>query len=206
MTAKRFGGAVVVGSGISGLVTARVLSEYFARVTVIERDAPPEGSAPRTGTPQSWHFHGLLPGGLLVLRELFPGFTDDLLDGGSLRPAPHEFYFYRPEGKSYLLGAYTPEPWPDNGARPIHVQTRGLLESTVRRRVAALDNVTFRYRARVDDVAASDGRVTGVQLESGETIAAELVIDAMGRGGRTVQWLEQLGFARPAEDTIRCVK
>jgi len=204
VTAKRFEGAVVVGSGISGLVTARVLSDYFAHVTVLERDPPPEGSAPRTGTPQSWHFHGLLPGGLLVLRELFPGFTEDLLDAGSLRPAPHEFYFFRPEGKSYLLGAYTPEPWADNGSRPIHVQTRGLLESTVRRRVAALDSVILRYRARVEDIVASAGRVTGVRLESGETIDAELVIDATGRGGRTVQWLEKLGFERPPEDVIEC--
>ena len=57
---------MVVGSGISGLVTARVLSEHFAHVTVLERDARPDGSAPRAGTPQSWHFHGLLPGGLLL--------------------------------------------------------------------------------------------------------------------------------------------
>ncbi len=204
MAAKRFGHAVVVGSGIAGLVTARVLSEHFAHVTVLERDAPPDGSAPRSGAPQSWHFHGLLPGGLLVLRELFPGFTEDLLDGGSLRPAPHEFFFFRPEGKSYLLGTYAPEPWPDNGSRPIHVQTRGLLEWTIRRRVAALENVTMRYRARVADISAKDGRVTGVRLESDETIAADLVLDAMGRGGHTCQWLEQLGFERPPEDVIHC--
>lgn len=204
MAAKRFERAVVVGSGISGLVTARVLSEWFEHVSVLERDDRPDGSAPRPGVPQSWHFHGLLPGGLLVFRELFPGFTDDLLDGGSLRPAPHEFFFFRPEGKSYLLGVHTPDPWPDNGTRPIHVQTRGLLEATVRRRVEALDNVTLRYGARVDDIAASDGHVTGVRLESGEVVEAQLVIDALGRGGRTVQWLEKLGFERPAEDVIHC--
>jgi 2-polyprenyl-6-methoxyphenol hydroxylase-like FAD-dependent oxidoreductase len=189
---------------MAGLVTSRVLSEHFARVTVLERDAAPEGTAPRPGVPQGWHFHTLLSGGLRVLRALFPGIEDQLVRAGSLRPAPDQFYFFRPEGKSYLLAAYMPEPRADDGQRPYVVQTRGLLEATVRLRVQELGNVTFRYGTRVEDVSSEAGRVTGVKLHGGEQIEADMVFDALGRGGRTLQWLDQLGFARPVENVIQC--
>ena len=137
MSAKRWGHAIVVGSGIAGLVTARVLSDYFSRVTVLERDAAPDGGQPRPGVPQGWHFHGLLPGGLSVLSELLPGLPEELAAAGALRPAPSEFYFFRPEGKSYALGTHLPVPRPDDGHRRLYVQSRALLEACVRRRVAA---------------------------------------------------------------------
>jgi 2-polyprenyl-6-methoxyphenol hydroxylase-like FAD-dependent oxidoreductase len=75
MNAKRFKHAVVVGSGMAGLVTSRVLSDHFEKVTVLERDAAPPDSDPRPGVPQGRHFHGLLPGGLLTLAELSTGAT-----------------------------------------------------------------------------------------------------------------------------------
>jgi len=205
MSAKPFDHAVVIGSGMSGLVTSRVLADHFERVTLLERDAAPTDTSPRPGVPQGRHFHGLLPGGLLTLAELFPGFPQELVAAGSLVPTPKEFYFFRAEGKSYALGAYMPEPPPDDGKRFAYVQSRGLLELCVRSRVAMLDNVELRYGARVEDVTAEDGRVRGVKLaHAAEPIRADLVIDAMGRGGKTLQWLERLGFERPAQDVVHC--
>ncbi len=205
MSAKRFDHAVVIGSGIAGLVTSRVLADHFRRVTLLERDAAPPDAGPRPGVPQGRHFHGLLPGGLLALAELFPGFPQELQAAGSLLPGPDEFYFFRPEGKSYALGAYMPTPRPDDGQRFVYVQSRGLLEHCVRRRVAALDNVDLRYAARVEDITAEGKRVTGVKVaHAPEPIPADLVIDAMGRGGKTLQWLDRLGFERPVQNVVNC--
>jgi 2-polyprenyl-6-methoxyphenol hydroxylase-like FAD-dependent oxidoreductase len=205
MSAKRFEHAVVLGSGIAGLVTSRVLADYFDRVTLLERDAAPPDAGSRPGVPQGRHFHGLLPGGLLILAELFPGFPEELVAAGSLLPGPDEFYFFRPEGKSYAIGAYKPTPRPDDGQRFVYVQSRGLLEQCVRSRVAALDNVELCYAARVEDITAEDGRVTGVKVaHAAEPISADLVIDAMGRGGKTLQWLDRLGFERPLQDVVNC--
>jgi 2-polyprenyl-6-methoxyphenol hydroxylase-like FAD-dependent oxidoreductase len=196
---------VVVGSGMAGLATSRILADHFEHVTLLERDAAPDGEGTRPGVPQGKHFHALLPGGLLILAELFPGLLDELKRAGSLLPAPGQFYFFRPEGKSYALGAYMPKPPPDSGDRFIYVQSRGLLEHCVRVRVAALDNVELRYEARVEDITADGGRVTGVRVANARApIAADLVIDAMGRGGKTLQWLDRLGFERPAENVVRC--
>jgi 2-polyprenyl-6-methoxyphenol hydroxylase-like FAD-dependent oxidoreductase len=205
MSTKRFQHAVVLGSGMAGLVTSRVLADHFERVTLLERDAAPPDAGPRPGVPQGRHFHALLPGGLLILAELFPGLPEELTAAGSLLPRPDQFYFFRPEGKSYALGAYMPKPPPDNGQRFVYVQTRGLLEHCLRSRVAALPNVELRYAARVEDITAEDGRVTGVKVAHADaTISADLVIDAMGRGGKTLAWLDRLGFERPAENIVNC--
>jgi len=45
--------AVVVGGSISGLLAARVLSNHFEQVTLIERDVLPRAPAPRKGVPQA---------------------------------------------------------------------------------------------------------------------------------------------------------
>ena len=76
--------AVVLGASLAGLLAARVLSEHFTEVVLLERDALPEQPAPRKGTPHAVHPHGLLARGREVLEELFPGFTEALVARGGL--------------------------------------------------------------------------------------------------------------------------
>jgi 2-polyprenyl-6-methoxyphenol hydroxylase-like FAD-dependent oxidoreductase len=67
---------------------------------------------------------------------------------------------------------------------------------------------TLRQRCRVKEVLASpDGAiVTGVRCENesgaSETIAADLVVDASGRGGPTLALLQSIGRPLPEETTI----
>ena len=205
MAARPFSEAVVLGGGMAGLVTARVLSDVFERVTILEKDVIPSDPDFRAGIPQGRHFHALLPGGLLALSRLLPALTRELQAAGSLLPAPHEFYFFGPEGKSFALGTHMPEPPPDPGMRLVYVQSRPLLEHTVRSQVLALENVEMRAGAKVVDLRTDGKRVVGVRLEGGgEDVAAELVIDASGRASRTPSWLETLGFAAPDEDVVEC--
>jgi hypothetical protein len=44
--------------------------------------------------------------------------------------------------------------------------------------------------------------VTGVVLDSGDVVDADLVVDATGRGTRLPVWLAQWGFERPREETV----
>jgi len=53
------GHAVVIGGGIAGLLAARVLSDHFDQVTIIERDRFPKDPTPRPGVPQSRHLRAL---------------------------------------------------------------------------------------------------------------------------------------------------
>src|SRR6266478_112334 len=76
--------AVVLGGSMAGLLAARVLSERFKRVVVIERDVLPPVGEHRRGVPHGRHVHGLHPRGLEILNELFPGFSTSLAASGAV--------------------------------------------------------------------------------------------------------------------------
>ena len=61
--------AVIIGASMAGLLTARVLTETYDRVTVVERDILPACGEHRRGVPQAQHLHGLLVSGLSALES-----------------------------------------------------------------------------------------------------------------------------------------
>lgn len=61
--------AVVLGASMAGLVAARVLSEFYRTVTLVERDMLPDNAAQRRGVPQGRHVYGLFSGGSSRLRS-----------------------------------------------------------------------------------------------------------------------------------------
>ncbi len=198
--------AVVVGSGMGGLFTARVLSDYFEEVVVLDRDHEPATADPRSTVPQGNHFHVLLPGGLTAMNEWFPGFVDDLIGTGSVEmQLGRDFYAYTNQGKSYSLQAHQPEP---ADGPMTYVQTRPQLELNVRRRVESVPNVRLRYRtlvsAPVVDTTTGVSRIVGVELEDGERISADLVVDASGRNSCTARWLPTMGFDPAPETYVNC--
>ncbi|MBV9385016.1 MAG: tryptophan 7-halogenase, partial [Chroococcidiopsidaceae cyanobacterium CP_BM_ER_R8_30] len=75
--------AIVIGGGIAGLLAARVLSDYFSQVTIVERDRLPEQPVPRRGVPQSYQLHVLLTQGYRILEQLFPGLEAELAEQGA---------------------------------------------------------------------------------------------------------------------------
>jgi flavin-dependent dehydrogenase len=48
----------------------------------------------------------------------------------------------------------------------------------------------------------ADGQVTGVVLEGGERLAADLVVDASGRGDHSDRWLAALGYPAPQPEEV----
>jgi 2-polyprenyl-6-methoxyphenol hydroxylase-like FAD-dependent oxidoreductase len=197
--------AVVLGGSMAGLLAARVLSDFYRTVTIVERDMLPHTSAQRPGVPQGRHVHGLLSSGSQVLDELFPGLLADLVAGGAnvveggLSTACVRF------GGRELnrFGRFA-----DPQALVTYLASRPLLEATVRNRVRTLDNVTIlEFHNANEPMATQPGRVTGVRVvnrrDGTDTVLpAELVVDASGRGARTPAFLERLGYIRPPEERI----
>ena len=196
--------AVVCGAGMGGLLAARVLSDFYDAVTVVERDKLPDAADQRRGVPQGRHFHVLWSRGAQELAGLFPGIHDDLIAAGaavcddgdlsrvSIRVAGHEL---SREGK-----------FSDPSAVTLHLLSRPLLESHVRQRVTAIGNVEMLDgHDFVEPIAANPQRVTGAKVVDRDTGAertldADLVVDAMGRGARTPAFLDDLGYARPVAE------
>ena len=77
--------AVVIGASMGGLLAARALSDFYAVVTVLERDNFPLSDIPRKGVPQGRHAHGLLARGRAVIERFFPGWTDEVVASGGVR-------------------------------------------------------------------------------------------------------------------------
>src|SRR5689334_2601006 len=75
--------AVVVGGSLAGMLAARVLSDHFDDVTLLERDEFPETPTARKGLPQGRHAHGLLERGRRILERLLPGLTEELVRAGA---------------------------------------------------------------------------------------------------------------------------
>jgi 2-polyprenyl-6-methoxyphenol hydroxylase-like FAD-dependent oxidoreductase len=193
--------AVVVGASMGGLLAARVLADAYRRVTIVERDPLPESGAARKGVPQGRHAHGLLPRGAQVLDELFPGLLAELAaDGVPVLRHPAEFRF--------VLGGHLLCQDGQPG-EPTYAQSRPYLERRVRDRVRALPNVTIRDQCAVAGLVTTPARdrVVGARVlpradGAEEVLAADLVVDATGRSGRTPAWLTELGYDPPAEEQL----
>jgi 2-polyprenyl-6-methoxyphenol hydroxylase-like FAD-dependent oxidoreductase len=194
--------AVVLGASMAGLLAARVLTDAYAQVTVIDRDQLPETPMHRRGVPHGRHVHALMPGGQQALEELFPGLTAELIAHGV------------PVGDVLAHGR-----WYLNGHRLRQALTglvalspsRPVLEGHLRARIRALPNVAFLDSCDILGLAATpDGRrITGARVlrraggSAEQVLGAELVVDATGRGSRTPVWLEALGYAPPAREQVR---
>ena len=196
--------AVVIGGSLAGLMTARVLADHFDAVTVLERDYIDAQPGIHKSIPQGNHLHGLLLGGQQVMASLYPGFLEKLDTLGAVRcRAGTELVFYLPTGKAFSATGTVCEPY-DLGF-DITCHSRGLLEYCVRQCTLEHTNITFASESTVQGLVYADGHVRGVRYQqSGQThsLAADVVVDAGGRGSHAPRWLRELGFQAPEETTI----
>ncbi|MBR7831961.1 FAD-binding monooxygenase [Actinospica durhamensis] len=201
MNGRLGGRAVVLGGSMAGVLAARVLTEFYDEVLVVERDEVLGVSSPRKGAPHTVHAHGLHARGHLILEELFPGLTDELGAAGVPIGDLGEMRWYFDARR--LQPAHT-------GLISI-TAPRPVLEHHVRSRVAALPNVKFLERHDILGLVGTPdrARVVGVRVQqraedaTAEVLEADLVVDATGRGSRTPAWLEEFGYKRPEEERIK---
>jgi flavin-dependent dehydrogenase len=196
--------AVVCGASIAGLFAARVLSDFYQSVTVVERDELPDGRFQRRGVSQGRHLHQMLSGGVPHLVQLFPGVLDELEAAGAI-------VLYGPDDPALFRLGVGDIVFCRSGRLTrsrdmvLLLASRPLLEEIIRRRVRSIANVTFMDGHDVTEpIIDPTGRVTSatvVERETGQerVLTTDLVIDTTGRSARTPAFLEAHGYQRPPE-------
>jgi 2-polyprenyl-6-methoxyphenol hydroxylase-like FAD-dependent oxidoreductase len=179
---------VVVGGGVAGLATALQLGRAGHEVTVIERDDTPMPATAdeafewnRRGAPQVRHSHAFLARLRNLLRDHQPDILEALLAEGATEMrfgdgVPSEMEF-------------TPEPGDDDLV--MIACRRTTFEWVLRRAALSEANVTIRTGVAATGLLheptgpstgpQTDLLVTGVRLDDGTDLAADLVVAANGR-------------------------
>ncbi len=198
------GHAVVLGGSLAGLMTARMLTDYFQKVTVVERDVYPTTINARRGLPQANHVHALLLKGRQILEDLFPGLQAEMIAAGApILDVAND------------LAWFTPKGWGKRFTSQMRMLafTRPMLDFYVRQRVALnpriaiLDNtevlglVKDERANRVAEVVLSGGRTNDLESVRVTKLQPDMIVDTTGRASRAPLWLRELGYATP-EDTI----
>jgi hypothetical protein len=179
--------AVVIGASMAGLLAARVLSDHFAQVTIIERDRLTADAEARKGVPQGRHVHGLLNASMLNLRNIEPRKrTNSRYQAEVDKPYSANLLWKHIARGAIIMGEYFPDLFRTlarDGAIPVGTegvrwnqlgvwmapvrspvtalfQSRPFLEQHVRDQLAARDTVRIRDGCEVSQLCAHNDRIT----------------------------------------------
>jgi 2-polyprenyl-6-methoxyphenol hydroxylase-like FAD-dependent oxidoreductase len=195
---------VVMGGGVCGLSAGMMLARDGHEVTVLERDADPVPESvedawkswSRDGVIQFRLAHFLHAGGRVVLEEALPDVLQALDSAGALRLD--------------ILGLMPPTlagdgPQAGDERFVTYTARRSTFERVLGKAAAEEPGLEVRRGAGVKElttrIANGTPHVTGVQLDSGETLNADLVVDAMGRRSQLPRWLSDAGIGSVHEES-----
>jgi len=195
----RQGTALVIGASVTGSLAAKVLSDRFERVILIEKDSLPERADPRANVPQEHHVHLLLQRGRENMERLYPGFLSELeADGAEVVDLSH--------GVKWHLAGRWKNRWPTGITA--HYCSRTLVEHHLRRRALRLDGVEVWQRTVVQGPLwdAAGTAIIGLRItrpDGGEEdVAADFVLDTSGRGSSAPAWLRARGYDDPEAEHV----
>jgi 2-polyprenyl-6-methoxyphenol hydroxylase-like FAD-dependent oxidoreductase len=193
---------VVAGGGIVGLATAMMLMKQGHEVTVLERDGEGVPGSPddawrawdRHGVAQFRQPHYLQAAGRQLLDAALPEVTQALRDAGA---TTFDMLALLPPFITDRTARDGDERFVTiTGRRPVieyAVATTASKHLDIRRGVSVTELLTG------PPAVQGAPHVAGVRTSAGEELAADLVIDAMGRRSGLPGWLASLG-ARPVAE------
>ena len=182
------GKAIVIGGSIAGLLTARVLSDYFKEVILIEKDNCMDDGQVRFGTPQANHIHVLLAKGREILQDFFPELEGDLIKKGAIKIDFLNDIRYR------LPSGWAPK---FNSGIITFTCTRTLLENTIRHQIQNISKIKIEQGKQIISFVLEESNKIILKTKEGKEIHGDLIVDCTGRNTKTPSWLEDIGFTKP---------
>jgi len=186
---------VVMGAGVTGLSVSILLARDGHQVTLVDRDSlvlgEPQDAAEwrRPGIPHFLLPHAFIPRGRELLRDHFPDVYAALIGAGA-----HDV-----DTRPKIPGP----PWEGDEQLQYVAVRRPLIEWALRQAVHAEPLVDVRDATHVTGLTVNAGRVSGVAIDDGD-VAADLVVDAMGRRSPTREWLGQGGVDVGSVESSDC--
>jgi 2-polyprenyl-6-methoxyphenol hydroxylase-like FAD-dependent oxidoreductase len=159
----------IIGAGPAGLFLGSALAGRGHDVVAVDRDPdpPPEGRWARPGVMQFHHAHAFRTQVGVALAREWPAALDAWLACG-VEPINFDV-----PGMGVVAAG--------------HRSTRDTFERALRATAGTVTGLIIR-RGHVDGVLCTDGRVHGIVVD-GSPLEADLVVDASGRSGRSVDEL-----------------
>ena len=185
--------AVVNGGSITGLLTARVLSDHFEDVVLIEKDKYSDDDTVRHGTPQANHIHLLLVRGKEILMDYFPDLEKELIDNGANKiDFLNDGRFYLPSGwaQRFESGVVT------------FTCTRTLLENSIRHQMQKIKNIIIQDNTSISSFISEGSSKICLNVSGNKTIHADLIVDCTGRNTGTPQWLEKIDYPKITDTRV----
>jgi len=183
----------IVGGSLAGLFAAAAASAAGCQVTVLERDDLADDTLAHPGVPQGRQPHVYLLRGLQSAQELLPGLLDDLRAAGAVAL------------ETTRLAALSEQGWmPVRSSDMVGLSmSRPLFEQVVRQRVIDLPGVRLMPGRSVTGLRRPGGPDGPWRmLTAAGEVAADVVVDASGRGSRLPAWLASLGVAAPTTEEV----
>lgn len=191
---------LVIGAGMAGLWTAMALASTGREVVILDRDpSPPSGDADvafndwnRRGVGHLRHSHAFLARLRTLIRDRHPKLLEDLLAAGC-----RELTF---DGSLTEHHKRNFKPRPIDADLAILTSRRTTLELVLRRYAEQQPGITMRPETFVSGLLVTAGttpRVTGVRLEDGSHLSADIVVDAGGHASSGQDYLSSAGVTLP---------
>ncbi|MBL7542759.1 MAG: NAD(P)-binding protein [Bdellovibrionaceae bacterium] len=178
--------AVVVGGGFSGLLAAKILSENFKKVTLVDKEQTLGLNRTRSGVAQGAHLHVLLQRGQKILQNIFPDIEDDFISAGcplidwandtKWETASGEFPRYESEIQTYSM-------------------SRPFLDHIIFKRVSKIKNISIKigYIVKMENVANG---LLRIKTNDQALFEADLAVIAGGQNFNFEHVLNMPCFAR----------
>ena len=193
------GRIAICGGGPIGLLAGMLLARAGHAVTVLEADPAEPPADPRAawenwarpGVAQFRQPHNLLPRFQRILEVELPDLTERLLAAGCLR---------KTELVPLPPSIVDRTPRPDDDRFEYVTGRRPVVEAVFAAAASVEPGVVVRRGTKVDGLVSAGGVVSGVRLATGETLRADLVVDAMGRRSPSSAWLVAAGAKEPVNE------